>query len=74
MQVRYEKKGRTDVDRTTKKRREPIDRAYYIFQTYNRLGKDVCTSHKIEARSLYDHVLADIRYHAELALRDDNVQ
>ena len=39
MEVRYEKVGRTDIDRSTKKKREPIDRAYYICQTYNRLGK-----------------------------------
>lgn len=50
MQVRYEKVGRTDKDRRTGKEREPIDKAYYICQTYNRLGKDACTSHKIEAR------------------------
>ena len=45
MEVRYEKVGRTDIDRSTKKKREPIDRAYYICQTYNRLGKKACTSH-----------------------------
>lgn len=35
MQVRYEKAGRMDVDRTAKKKREPINKAYYICQTYN---------------------------------------
>lgn len=39
MQVRYEKVGRTNKDRRTGKEREPIDKAYYICQTYNRLGK-----------------------------------
>jgi site-specific DNA recombinase len=70
MQVRYEKVGRTDIDRSTKKKREPIDRAYYICQTYNRLGKNACTSHKIEARDLYNLVLADIIEHGKMALQD----
>ena len=52
MQVRYEKVGRTGKNRFTGEMREPIDRAYYICQTYNRLGKNACTSHKIEARDL----------------------
>ena len=70
MQVRYEKIGRTDKDRRTGKEREPIDKAYYICQTYNRLGKDACTSHKIEARDLYNLVLADIQEVAAMALKD----
>ena len=70
MQVRYEKVGRTNKDRRTGKEREPIDKAYYICQTYNRLGKDACTSHKIEARDLYDLVLADIQEVAAMALKD----
>lgn len=70
MQVRYEKKGRMDIDRSTKKQREPIDKAYYICQTYNRLGKNACTSHKIEARDLYNLVLSDITEHSRMALQD----
>lgn len=70
MQVRYEKVGRTDKDRRTGKEREPIDKAYYICQTYNRLGKNACTSHKIEARDLYNIVLADIQEVAAMALKD----
>ena len=50
--------------------REPIDKAYYICQTYNRLGKNACTSHKIEARDLYDLVLKDIQELAAQALKD----
>ena len=61
MQVRYEKVGRTGKNRFTGEMREPIDRAYYICQTYNRLGKNACTSHKIEARDLYNLVLKDIQ-------------
>lgn len=70
MQVRYEKVGRTDKNRTTKKMREPIDKAYYICQTYNRMGKDACTSHKIEARALTDLVLKDIQELAKEAMKD----
>ena len=71
MQVRYEKVGRTSVNRTTKQEREPIDKSYYICQTYNRLGKDACTSHKIEARDLYNLLLQDITDLAKTALRDE---
>ena len=70
MQVRYEKVGRTDRNRFTGKMREPIDRAYYICQTYNRMGCKVCSSHKIEARDLYDLVLKDIQELAGEAMKD----
>ena len=70
MQVRYEKVGRTGKNRFTGETREPIDKAYYICQTYNRLGKDACTSHKIEARDLYNLVLSDIMEHSRMALQD----
>lgn len=70
MQVRYEKVGRTGKNRFTGEQREPIDKAYYICQTYNRLGKDTCTSHKIEARDLYNLVLKDIQELAAMALKD----
>ncbi len=50
--------------------REPIDKAYYICQTYNRLGKNACTSHKIEARDFYNLVLSDIIAHGKMALQD----
>ena len=70
MQVRYEKVGRTGKNRFTGEQREPIDKSYYICQTYNRLGKNACTSHKIEARDLYDLVLKDIQELATQALTD----
>lgn len=69
MEVRYEKVGRTDIDRSANKKREPIDRAYYICQTYNRMGKKACTSHKIEARNLYNLVLADNIEHGKWPCR-----
>lgn len=37
---------------------------------YNRLGKNACTSHKIEARDLYNLVLKDIQELAKTALKD----
>lgn len=61
MQARYEKVGRKDVNRTTKKKREPIDKAFFTCQTYNRIGCKVCSSHKIEARDLHELVLNDIQ-------------
>ena len=70
MQVQYEKVGRIGKNRFTGKMREPIDKAYYIRQTYNRLGKSACTSHKIEARDLYNFVLKDIQELAAMALKD----
>lgn len=70
MQVRYEKVGRTGKNRFTGEQREPIDKAYYICQTYNRLGKNACTSHKIEVRDLYNLVLKDIQELAKTALKD----
>ena len=70
MQVRYEKVGRTGKNRFTGQEREAIDKAYYICQTYNRLGKNACTSHKLEARDLYNLVLKDIQELAAMALKD----
>lgn len=70
MQVRYEKVGRTGKNRFTGEQREPIDKSYYICQTYNRLGKNACTSHKIEARDLYNLVLKDIQKMVKTALKD----
>ena len=70
MQVRYEKVGRTGKNRFTGKEREPIDKAYYICQTYNRLGKNACPSHKIEARDLYNLVLKGIQDLSAMALKD----
>lgn len=57
-------------NRFTGEMREPIDRAYYICQTYNRLGKNACNNHKIEARDLYNLVLEDIQELAAHAMKD----
>ena len=57
-------------NRFTGEMREPIDKAYYICQTYNRMGCKVCSSHKIEARDLYNLVLKDIQELAAQAMKD----
>lgn len=70
LSTRHEKAGRSDIDRTTKKPREAIDKSYYVCRTYIKLGKKCCTSHKIEARDLYNIVLGDIQYHAQQAIEN----
>jgi len=70
---RYEKHGRTDIDRTTKKPRDAMDKSFYVCTTYVKLGKSYCTSHKLEARSLYELVLRDIRCHAQQAVSDSEI-
>ena len=70
MQSRYEKRGRTDRNRFTGEARDPIDKAYYTCQMYNRSGKQACTSHKIEARDLYNLVLEDIQDLISQAMTD----
>lgn len=73
MQVRYEKIGRKDKNRFNGKQREPIDKAYFICQTYNRTGVKTCSSHKIEARDLHNLVLAEIQSLARTALENSEV-
>ena len=70
MQVWYEKVGRTGKNHFTGEMRKPIDKAYYICQTYNRMGCKVCSSHKIEVRDLYNLVLKDIQELAAQAMKD----
>ena len=70
MTPKCEKWGRADVDRTTKKPRAVIDKTYYTCGTYVKHTKVACSSHKIEARDLQELVLADIRHHAQMVLKD----
>jgi DNA invertase Pin-like site-specific DNA recombinase len=51
-----------------RKRPELIDCIIYWCGNYTRYGNMTCTSHTIEARDLYNAVLADINYFAHLAL------
>ena len=48
-----------------------LDNYGYMCNQYKTFGKSKCTSHWIEARDLYDAVLADIQRHAAMALADD---
>lgn len=50
---------------------EIIDNYGYMCNNYRSFGKKNCTSHWIEARTLYESVLEDIRKHAQEALADD---
>ena len=49
-----------------------IDMVGYQCNFYRLYGKTHCTQHWIEARDLYDAVLADIQYRAKCALEDDD--
>ena len=51
------------------KKSEIIDFVHYSCSTYKKYGTKACTSHRIEARDLYDIVLEDIQYHGEMALK-----
>ena len=50
---------------------EPIDEYGFCCNGYKAQGKQFCSMHWIEARNLYEGVLADIRRHARAALKDD---
>ena len=52
------------------KKEDIIDCVHYTCSTYRRKGTDACSSHRIDARDLYEIVLADIQYHGEMAIRD----
>ena len=69
-----------DCDHTLTKskahRRSPrpdiMDMVGYQCNFYRLYGKNCCTHHWIEARDLYNAVLADIQYHAKRAMEDDD--
>lgn len=50
------------------KRNEVIDFVHYGCSTYKKYGLKACSSHRIEARDLYNIVLEDIQYHGKMAL------
>ena len=52
------------------KKEDIIDCVHYTCSTYRRKGTNACSSHRIDARDLYDIVLADIQYHGEMALEN----
>lgn len=58
------------------KKKELIDFVHFSCSIYKKYGTVGCTSHRIEARDLYNIVLEDIQYHGKMALssRGDLVQ
>ncbi|HEM6502486.1 TPA: recombinase family protein [Streptococcus suis] len=58
------------------KKKELIDFVHFSCSIYKKFGTVGCTSHRIEARDLYNIVLEDIQYHGKMALssRGDLVQ
>ena len=50
------------------KKKELIDFAHFSCSTYKKYGVNACSSHRIEARDLYNIVLEDIQYHGNMAL------
>ena len=54
-----------------RKRPNPIDCVQYMCNQYSTHGKTACTAHTIEARTLFDAVLKDIRFFADIAINDE---
>ena len=54
-----------------RKRPDPIDCVQYVCNNYGTNGTEGCSAHTIEARDLFDAVLADIRHYARLAVEGD---
>ena len=52
------------------KKKELIDFVHFSCSTYKKYGVNACSSHRIEARDLYNIVLEDIQYHGSMALSD----
>ena len=53
-----------------RKRNNVIDKTFYCCTKYRKFGKEGCSSHTIEARTVHEVVLADIQKHAGQALAD----
>ena len=57
-----------------RKRPELLDCIIFWCGNYTRYGNMTCTSHTIEARDLYNAVIADINYFANLALTNSKAE
>ena len=57
-----------------RKRPDPIDCVQYICNNYGTNGTEGCSAHTIEARDLFNAVLADIRHYARLVIDSDEKQ
>lgn len=53
-----------------RKRNNVIDKTFYCCTKYRKFGKEGCSSHNIEARTVHEVVLAGIQKHAGQALTD----
>lgn len=53
---------------TRLKKNEVIDFVHFACSIYKKRGIKACSSHRIEARDLYNIVLEDIQYHGQMAL------
>ncbi len=53
-----------------RKRSNVLDKTFYCCTKYRKYGKEGCSSHNIEARTVHEVVLADIQKHAQQALTD----
>ncbi len=53
-----------------RKRNNVLDKTFYCCTKYRKFGKEGCSSHTIEARTVHEVVLADIQKHAGQALTD----
>ena len=53
-----------------RKRNNVLDKTFYCCTKYRKFGKEGCSSHTIEARTVHEVVLADIQKHAVQALTD----
>ena len=53
-----------------RKRSNVIDKTFYCCTKYRKFGKEGCSSHNIEARTVHEVVLADIQKHTQQALTD----
>ena len=47
-----------------------LDKTFYCCTKYRKFGKEGCSAHTIEARTVHEVVLADIQKHAGQALAD----
>lgn len=56
-------------------KKETMDFVHFSCSSYKKHGKNACSSHRINARDLYNIVLEDIQYHGKMALpsREDFV-
>ncbi|MEY8517975.1 recombinase family protein [Lachnospiraceae bacterium 29-84] len=53
-----------------RKRNNVLDKTFYCCTKYRKFGKEGCSAHTIEARTVHEVVLADIQKHAGQALTD----